>query len=58
MKNTEYSLRDMKDVLDLSAKAEKAIVSIKKLEIDVRKEELTSSRAKGGSEIGYYEINR
>lgn len=56
MKGELMDLRSMKDVLDIAGKMEKAVKSITLLEKQVRKEEMESSRVKGGSEIGHFEI--
>ena len=54
----EMTYKDMKELLDLSAKAQNAIKSIKKLEEDVKKEESDAATARGGVEIGHYEVKR
>ena len=50
------TMRDMKELLDLSSKADKAIKSIYALEKQVRKDELSASTVRGGSEIGQFEL--
>ena len=46
----------MKDIFDLAGKAESAIKSISSLEKRVRKDEMESSKIRGGSEIGRFEL--
>lgn len=56
MRGRELSIRDMKDIFDLAGKAESAIKSISSLEKRVRKDEMESSKIRGGSEIGRFEL--
>ncbi len=56
--DSDMSFRDMKELLSLSEKADKAISSIYSLEAQVRKGEIDSSTVRGGGTIGYYEIPR
>ena len=57
-RQSDMTFRDMKELLDMSTKAEKAIKSIKALEEQVRKDEISTVRSKGGSEVSHYEMKR
>ena len=56
MEGTEYSLKDMKELMGISAKAGDAIRSIKKLEEDIMKDDFASSKTRGGADVGHYEL--
>lgn len=49
-------MKMVKDILSAAAMLDKTIRSIDSLEKQVRKEEIESVTARGGSEIGHYEI--